>query len=131
MLVSGGITRSYCPRQLWSCQAYVATVEPHHDARHPRLWEAPGHVLGRFPAPPILDRALVLATDSGEPAERVERLNSLLTEMFASGAPALPGAQSTAICQYLDLPGYPEWQALYEGDRLALVLSKGLAIGAA
>ncbi len=102
-----------------------------HEAVRTFQWEAPGHVLGRFPAHPILDRALVLATDSGEPAERVERLNSLLTEMFASGEPALPGAQSTAICLYLDLPGYPEWQALYEGDRLALVLSKGLAIGAA
>ena len=89
-------------------------------------WQAPGPVLGKFPSPPALDPALVLATDPGEPGEQVQRLNLLLAKMFACDVPVHPTNPYATVTLYLDLPGYPAWQALSGGDRLALVLGEGL-----
>jgi hypothetical protein len=102
-----------------------------HEAALACQWESPAHVLGRFPSPPALDPALILASDLGEPGQQVQRLNGLLAEMFASHVPAQPVDQHMPISLYLDLPGYPAWPAFSGGDRPALVLGQGIAVGAA
>jgi hypothetical protein len=102
-----------------------------HEAVLAYQWESPDHVLGQFPSPPALDPALVLASDPGEPGDQVQRLNFLLAEMFGSNIPVLPRDQHTAISLYLDLPGYPIWQAFSQDDRPALMFGQGLAFSAA
>ena len=93
-------------------------------------WDAPGRVLGAFPAAPKLDLASLIASEGGDLATLAADLQRLLA--LAAGSQRAVALVPIANCVtlFLDLPGTPAWSPLARtaNGELVLHIGSGLAI---
>jgi hypothetical protein len=81
-------------------------------------WEAPAHVLGKFPDEIQLDQDIVLAASDGEISDVADMLERAIRRIDGVGRAWLVTvpAIARAVTLYLDAPGTPEWAALFIVD---------------
>src|SRR5207249_1161275 len=80
-------------------------------------YEAPLTVLGKFPAPPRLDRQMVVAVAEGDVEAECTRLERLIdaAQVSLTLHPKLPDRTGERIIEfYLDGPGFPTWRPVAE-----------------
>jgi hypothetical protein len=95
-------------------------------------FEAPSHILGNFLTVPKLSQDAVLASSAGHVKDQMAELLTLLNQLSQSTHPVQLRHATEAdqvISLYLDLAGFPEWDALvYDGYKYLLYLKPGYII---
>ncbi|PZD73042.1 hypothetical protein C1752_02867 [Acaryochloris thomasi RCC1774] len=89
-------------------------------------WEAPSEVLGHIERKPSLLPDIIMASSDGSFIEQTEHLISLIERLLSSNhTPRLRRRtqQEQVISLYLDMAGFPQWDALsFDGAKYSLYL---------
>ena len=103
---------------LTSCEA-VALIQ----------WNAPFSVLGKFPAPPNLNRDRILAVTDGDTSTECDAVQSLLSMFHNSELPLIPIEQNTSPIEFhLDDPRYTSWIPCHRSPKGLALSIDGLGV---